>query len=327
MTCHSSHVLIDLLFVLMGFVLLIGGGEGLVRGASGIALLARLSPAVVGLTIVAAGTSMPELVVSIQSAFAGSPGIALGNVVGSNIFNIGAVLGATAIVTSLRIVGTTVRLEYPVMLLASFQFLLLARDGSIDRVEGAFLTGAIILFTAYMVWLSRNTVTGSEGYEELATASGGATGRRAVVYNVGAVIAGMALLAGGSTLLVHGAVAIASDLGVSDTIIGLTIVSAGTSAPELVTSLVAARKGRADIAVANVLGSNIFNVLCILGLTALVHPLDVPAEILDRDIWWMLGFSVLLFPLMRTSMRVDRREGIIIVTAFLAYMGTLIASA
>ncbi len=321
-------MLVDWLFILVGLALLISGGEALVRGASGIALLAKVTPAVVGLTIVAAGTSMPEMVVSTQSAIKGNPGIAMGNVVGSNLFNIAAILGLTALIRPLRIQGNTVRLEWPVMMLAAFQFHLLSRDSRLDRLEGAFLFVSMIVFIIYAISLARRSATPmeTESFEEIATASFGRTGRTAIPFNIGAVIVGIGFLAGGSTALVRGAVGVASTLGVSDTIIGLTIVAAGTSAPELVTSLVAAWRGRDDIAVANVVGSNIFNVLGIAGITSLIHPISVPAEITARDNWWMLGASLLLFPLMKSGMRINRIEGGILLIGFVSYMTLLIQS-
>ena len=161
----------------------------------------------------------------------------------------------------------------------------------------------------------------------MVTASFGATGRRALSYNLLAIVLGVALLAGGSTLLVNGAVGIAGSLGVSETVIGLTIVAAGTSTPELVTSIVASRRGRDDIAIANVVGSNIFNVLGILSITALVQPLAVPDVIMDRDVWWMLGASALLFPLMWTGMRINRFEGALLLGGFATYMMLLVVGA
>ncbi|MCA9540780.1 MAG: calcium/sodium antiporter [Myxococcales bacterium] len=321
-------MLVDWLWVIGGLVLLVVGGEALVRGASGVALLAKVTPAVIGLTVVAAGTSMPELVVSLQSAFKGSPGIAVGNVVGSNIFNIAAILGLTALIRPLRIEGNTVRLEWPVMMLAAAQFHLLARDGHLDRLEGGVLLGAMVAFTAYMVTIGRRSATPAEaeGFAELATASLGRVGGAAVALNLIAVLVGIGLLAGGASALVRGAVGVAEALGVSDTIIGLTIVAAGTSAPELVTSLVAVARGRDDIAVGNVVGSNLFNVLGIAGATALVHPVAVPAEIIARDDWWMLAVSLLLFPLMRSGMRVNRAEGGVLLAVFVAYAVVLIGS-
>lgn len=322
-------MLIDWLFVIAGLLLLVGGGEGLVRGASGIALLARVTPAVVGLTIVAAGTSMPELVVSVQAALAGNPGMAMGNVVGSNVFNIGAILGLTALILPLRIQGNTVRLEWPVMMLAAFQLHLLARDSTVDRLEGGFLLVALVVFFAYATWVGRKNATTVEQqeFEDVTTASFGRTGTAALLFNIGAVLVGAGLLAGGSTLLVKGAVGLASSMGVSDTIIGLTIVAAGTSTPELVTSIVAAKRGKDDIAVTNIVGSNIFNVLGIIGTSSLILPLHVPAEIIARDDWWMIGASLLLFPLMYTGMRVRRAEGAILLVGYLAYMAILIQAA
>jgi cation:H+ antiporter len=322
-------MIMDWALIIGGLALLFGGGEALVRGASGIALLARVTPPVVGLTIVAAGTSMPELVVSTQAALEGSPGLAIGNVVGSNIFNICVILGLAALLRPLRILGNTVRLEWPVMMLAAFQLHLLARDSIVDRLEGGFLLTAMVAFMAYAVWLGRKNVTPIEQqeFEHITTASFGRTGKAAVSLNVAAVAAGVGLLAVGSTAMVHGAVGVATSLGISDTVVGLTIVAAGTSTPELVTSLVAARRGQDDIAVGNVVGSNIFNALGIVGTTALIHPLPVPAEIIARDNWWMLGASALLLPLMKSRMSINRAEGIVLLAAFATYMTLVIRAA
>ncbi len=319
-------MLVAVALVIVGLLLLVGGGEALVRGASGVALLARVTPTVVGLTIVSAGTSTPELVVSVQSALEGSPDLAVGNVVGSNIFNIGAILGLTALIRPLQIHGNTVRLEWPVMALAAAQLHLLARDGQLDRLEGAFLAGALVAFVAYIVWVGRRSATAEEKSEftQMATASFGRTGAPAVASNALAIIVGVALLAGGSTALVHGAVAIAASLGVSQAVIGLTIVAAGTSAPELITSVVAAWRGRDDVAVANVIGSNIFNVFGIAGLTSLITPLPVADEIIRRDDWWMIGVSLALFPMLLTGLRLRRIEGAALLAAFVVYLGVLV---
>lgn len=320
----------DWLLIVLGLALLVAGGEALVRGASGVALLARVTPAVVGLTIVAAGTSMPEMVVSVQSAIEESPGLAIGNVVGSNLFNLGLILGLTALVVPLRILGNSVKLEWPVMMLASFQLLLLVRDGQLDRLEGAFFVTGVIAFVSYAVWIARRN-TGPEETKELdeslTTASFGRTGGAAIALNVLAIVVGAGLLAGGSTALVHGAVNIASALGVSETLIGLTIVSVGTSAPELATSLVAASRGRDDVAVANVIGSNIFNILGIAGVTAVIHPLPVPTEIVTRDVWWMLAITAVLLPMMAPRLRLGRVSGAILLAAYLAYVGVLVHDA
>ncbi|MCL4128096.1 UNVERIFIED_CONTAM: hypothetical protein GTU68_024028 [Idotea baltica] len=299
----------------------------MVRGASGVGILARMSPAVVGLTIVAAGTSMPELVVSLQAAADGNPGIALGNVVGSNLFNIGVVLGATALVMPLRIHGNSVRFEWPVMLLATVLLIFFARDGNLGRVEGGLLLLGMLLFIAYAVWVARRNTTEverDEFSEGIGTASFGSKGARAWLYNATAILLGGGLLAIGSETMVGGAVGVAMGLNIPTAVIGLTIVAAGTSAPELVTSLVAAWRGKDDIAVTNVLGSNIFNTFGIAGATALTAPVTVPHSILARDHWWMLGFSLLLLPLIRSGMRVTRIEGMVLLGIYVAYTAMLL---
>ncbi len=321
-------MLIDILLIALSVVLLVAGAEALVRGACGIALLAKITPAVVGLTIVAAGTSMPEMVVSLQAAYEGLPGLSIGNVVGSNIFNIAVVLGLTSMVNPLIIQGNTVRFEWPVMMIGTSVLYLLMRDGSLDRTEGFFLLAAMISFTIYVVWVGRTQADVREKLEMKSplTASFGKTGVISLVLNTGAVAIGIVLLAGGSTALVRGATGIASAMGISDTIIGLTIVAAGTSMPELVTSAIAAWRGHDDIAVANVIGSNIFNTLGILGTTALVLPLSVPHEILTRDSFWMMGLALVLFPMIRSGLRLSRRDGAVLFVAFVVYMKVLIAT-
>ena len=325
---RKAGVALSPIQIVGGLFFLIVGGEALVRGATGLALLARVSPGVAGLTIVAAGTSAPELVVSLLSALTGNAGIAAGNVVGSNIFNIGAILGLAALVHPLTIQGSTIRLEWPVMLLAAYQWHLLVRDSELDRIEGAFLVIALIAFVAYAVWIARQDAALGSGLDAaLPTASFGRIGASAVGLNLLAVGAGIGLLAAGSQFLVRGSVALASSLGVSDTVVGLTIVAAGTSTPELVTSLVAARRGQTDIAVGNVVGSNIFNVLGIGGITACVLPLEVPQEIIVRDNWWMLVLSLLLFPMMRSGFRLSRLEGAVLLAVFTVYIFLLVSAA
>jgi cation:H+ antiporter len=319
-------LILNWLFIIIGLAALIAGAEALVRGAGGIALLARMSPAVIGLTIVAAGTSMPELMVSVKASLSGNPGLAIGNVLGSNLLNIGMVLGITALFRPLRIQGNTIRFEWPVLMLATLQFYLLGRDGVIDRVEGIFLTGVMITFMAYAVWLGRQGIVENQG-EEPATASFGRKGAAAIIFNLTALTIGAALLALGADILVKGAVGIADGLGISETIIGLTIVAVGTSAPELVTSVVAALRGQGDLAVGNVVGSSIFNLLAILGIAAVFSPLPVPEEIMARDIWWLIGITALMFPMMLSGKKVNRWEGLILLAAVSAYLVMLVLGA
>jgi cation:H+ antiporter len=252
--------------------------------------------------------------------------VAVGNVVGSNVFNVAAILGLAALIRPLRIRRETLRAEWPVMMGAAVALALMIQDAVVSRAEGALLCLGLVAFIA---WAARSSARhGDEGGDDadggLVTASFGRTGARAVATNLGAVAAGVAALAGGSHLLVRGAVTLATGLGVSELVVGLTVVAAGTSAPELVTSLVASWRGRDDIAVGNVVGSNVFNVLCIMGATAAITPVPVPAEVLSRDVWWMLGVSAALLPLALTGMRIQRVEGAALFAAFVAYTASLL---
>jgi cation:H+ antiporter len=318
--------LLDVLLVAAGIGLLGYGADLLVRGAVTIAKAARLSAAVIGLTIVSMGTSLPELTVSIAAGLKGSADLSLGNVVGSNIFNIGAVLGASALILPMRVHGSAVRLEWPFMFLASFQLLLLARDGQLDRLEGGFFVVALALFTANAVLIGRTAVTGEEASdlaEEVARRE-----RRTDLRSLGGaallIAAGIALLVLGGELLVRGAVGLARALGMTERVIGLTVVAAGTGTPELATSIVAARRGQSEIALGNVIGSNIFNILGILGTTALVSPLAVSDAMLGSDLWWMLGLSLALFPMMRSGAVVGRPEGAALLAAYGTYLTLLV---
>ena len=315
------------MFLVIGMALLVGGAEALVRGAGGLALLAKMTPAVIALTVVSAGTSMPELVVSARAALAGNPGLSLGNAVGSNFLNIGLVLGLTALIMPLNITGNTMKFEWPTMMMATLIFFFLSRDGNLDRLEGLFMTLALIAFMAYAVFLDKHGVVSASPGEPLQTASFGCSGPAAVLLNGSAVILGIAMLAIGANFLVKGAVAAAAGLGVSETVIGLTIVAVGTSAPELVTSIVAALRGRTEMAVGNVVGSCIFNLLGILGISALITPLKVPSEISARDVIWLLGITAVLFPMMGSAKKLNRYEGVILMGGFFTYTAILIVGA
>ena len=318
-------MLLNWFFIIIGLAALIAGAEALVRGASGVALMTRMTPTVVGLTVVAAGTSMPELMVSLRASLSGDAGLAVGNVVGSNILNIGLVLGLTALVKSLKIQGTTMKFEWPVLVLATAQVIMFSRDGLIDRMEGAFLFIAVIVFTAYAIGLNRNGIVDEDGNPP-ATASFGRTGGAAWLFNLAAVVIGGILLALGADTMVKGAVAVAIGLGISQSIVGLTIVAVGTSSPELVTSVMAAFRGRDDMAVGNIVGSSIFNLLAILGAAALARPLPISEEVLGRDFWWLAGITLLLLPLMWTGRRIARIEGTILIACFVAFTAVLLTN-
>lgn len=313
--------------VVLGLLLLIFGGELLLRGAVGLATLLRLTPAVIGLTVVAAGTSVPELAVSVIAGLRGSADIAVGNVIGSNIFNITVVLGASALVAPLLITGNTVRLEYPVMALVSLLFVVVAADGVIGRLDALLFVAVYVTFTAYMVGLVRRQLAAEEAREmgdevrELAAAANPAGGAwRGVAFVAG----GCALLALGADVTVRGATTIARLAGLSERVIGLTIVAAGTSLPEVVTSVVSSLRGRTDVAIANAFGSNLFNILAILGITGLIAPLPVAASFLRGDTWWLLGTALLLCPLLLTRKRLSRIEGALLFGSYLAYVTTLL---
>ncbi len=312
--------MLAVVLLVAGLVLLVGGGELLVRGAVRIAERFGLSKTIVGLTVVAWGTSMPELVVSAGAAMKGSPDLAIGNVVGSNIFNITAVLGFSALIAPLTVHGSTVRMEWPVMLLTAVQLHMLSRDGRIDRIEGAFFALTLIVFVAYSIYLSRTASADEKTeFDESLTA----TRPLAVWMATTFVLVGVGLLVFGADLMVEGATTIATSFGISEAVIGLTVVAAGTSLPELAASCVAAYRGHSDVAIANVVGSNIFNVTGILGTTALIQPLAVGEVTLSRDNLWMILTTLLLLPLMRSGMRISRIEGAVLAGLFLVYWGVL----
>jgi len=314
--------------VLAGLVLLAGGGEALVRGAAALARLAGLTPAVIGLTVVAVGTSLPELVVSVLAALEHQPDIAVANVVGSNIFNLLGVLGVTALITVLPVHGTAVRIEWPFMFVVSLLTFLLARDGMLDRLEGGFLLVSFGFFTAFMVRLARREVQPDEAVSLAFEVERRSirTRHRQLLLSLGAVLLGLGLLVGGGRLLVAGAVALARLAGLSERVIGLTVVAAGTSMPEVAASVVAALRRHTDVAVANLLGSNIFNLLGILGITALVRPVPVAPALLSSDLPWMLAGSLLVFPLLRSGMKVTRLEGVALLALYGVFLARLLAS-
>lgn len=323
----TMTVLIALGLVLGGLALLGIGGDVLVRGAVALARVAGLTTAVIGLTVVALGTSMPELVVSVIASFRGQPDITVGNVVGSNLFNTLVILGVVALIRPVPVHGGAVRVDWPVMVVVTALSFLVFRDGVVDRAEGAVFLVGLTCFIALSVWLARREVTRADAQAIVGRVEGPVPrdGWKAVTRSSALVITGLAALVLGGRLLVDGSVQLARLAGVSERVIGLTIVAAGTSAPELAASAAAARKGHAEIAVANLLGSNIFNLLGILGVTAVVIPIPVSPAILRSDAWWLLGAALVLFPLMRIGRKINRIEGGFLVTAYAVYLAQLLA--
>jgi cation:H+ antiporter len=298
-----------------GLAVLFVGGHYLVRGASAAALLARVSTTVVALTVVAMGTSLPELAVSLDAAARGSTDIAYGNIIGSSIFNIGAILGIAAIIAVIPVRRQTIRGEYPIMFVAACLVLLLARDGRVDRLEGGFLIIGLGMFIAYTVYLARRGLSPTEATSLERDV------KRAAHLKHGA---GLAALAGGAHLAVAGAVEAGQIFGIEERVIGLTIIAMGTSLPELSTCVAATYQKEPEIALGNVIGSNIFNLLAILGVTAAAVPVPVHARSLALDNWVMLGFVVVLYPMMRWGNRVSRRDGLVLLAGFLVYMGYVV---
>ncbi|ROR73839.1 calcium/sodium antiporter [Bogoriella caseilytica] len=334
--------LTNVLLVLGGMALLTAGGETLVRGAASLARTIGMSSLIVGLTVVSFATSAPELAVSTGAALSGSPGLAVGNVVGSNIVNILLVLGLSAIVVPLMVNSRLVRTDLPVMIGLSIAMLLLALDGSFTRLDGALLFGALV---AYLAWTAiRVRRGGPEVAAGLVEEAGDedspgplarrlaflrATKARSTVTDLVLVAIGVGLLVGGAQLMVRGATEIAASFGVSDLVIGLTVVAVGTSLPELATSLIAALRGERDMAVGNIVGSNIFNIGAVLGLTSLIAPDGVrvdPAAI-NFDIPIMVAVALVLLPLAFTGYLISRFEGVVLVAFYGAYVAFLLLAA
>jgi cation:H+ antiporter len=304
---------VSVLFVLAGLALLVVGAEVLVNSASHLAMRARMAPAVIGVTVVAWGTSMPELVVSVDASLGGTPDIAVGNVVGSNLYNILLILGLAAVITPMAVARQTLRLDAPVMLGAAIALAAAGWDGRIGRIEGGLLVAGMLAYTAALY-------RGGGGEEGDVSAPGGSMLRDLV-----GTVAAVALLGGGAHLLIEGAVHLAEGLGVSQRVIALTLVALGTSLPELFTSVVAAIRGKDDIAVSNVVGSNVFNVLGIVGVSAAIHPLDVNPEMRTWDIPCMVGVTIVLLLLMRPGRRVGRWRGVALLLGAAAYTWSLTA--
>lgn len=311
-------------FVIVGLVGLIIGGELVVRGAVSAAKRFGISPMVIGLTLVGFGTSTPELVTSLQAALSGSPGIAIGNVVGSNISNVLLILGIAAILAPVAVNPAAFKRDGSVMVLAAVLGLVVVLIGDVGRLSGVlFLTTLTCCLSFTLISERRAKATPATAvYEAEAEAVLGPDYNLRISLIIAAV--GLVFTILGARFLVSGAVSLAQAAGVSETVIGLTIVAIGTSMPEFVTSIIAVRKGQGDVALGNILGSNIFNILGILGMTAIIQPLSVPAQIMQFDIWVMLAATLLLVTFARTGWRIGRSEGAIMLASYFAYLGWLL---
>ncbi|MCL1124609.1 calcium/sodium antiporter [Shewanella surugensis] len=308
------------LSLLGGFLILTLGAEALVRGASAIALRLGVAPLIIGLTIVAFGTSTPELAVSLKAALEGNSGLALGNVIGSNIANIGLILAITALIKPIQVKSQMVKRDIPLMIMASMLFWWLLHDGELSLWDGALLASLLSIYLGYSYISSRKDNNECDNSELIDHR------RQHVLLSLLFVFVGIGMLVGGGILFVDGAITLAKQFGISQIVIGLTIVAIGTSMPELVTSVVAARKGHSDIAIGNVVGSNIFNILGILGVTAIIHPISA-AGMKTIDFSVMLMLAVITLPFAWTGYRIGRREGILLLLGYFCYVGYLVSNA
>jgi cation:H+ antiporter len=321
-------VLTHALFFVLGLAALVAGAESLVRGASKIALSLGISPLVVGLTIVALGTSSPEVAVSVGAVMNGSTDIAVGNVVGSNVFNVLFILGISALVTPLVVHSQIIRQEVPIMIGASVLLAVMAIDGSLGRLESALLLSLLAAYVVFLVRQSRaETAEVRDEFEGRVRPAAGWDSHWSVQLLL--MLAGLGLLVLGSGWLVDSAVAFARALGVSDLVIGLTIIAAGTSMPEVATSVMAAVRGQRDIAVGNVIGSNTFNILGCLGLSGVVSSvgLKIAPAVLNFDLWVMVAVAIACLPVFMFGRQIGRRRGLMFLAYYVAYVAYLILGA
>jgi cation:H+ antiporter len=311
-------LILDIALILGGLVLLVAGGEALVRGASTLAVRAGISPLVVGLVVVSAATSTPELAVTVGAVFSGEPDIALGNVVGSNIVNVLFILGISAMILPLVIKRQLVRFDIPVMVGMSVLVLVVSLDGSIGLLDGILMLAGLMIHTVMSIVVSRREViSAADPVEQLPLNS-----KPVPLWLAGILlVVGIGLLVLGAQLLVNGAVSIATDLGVSSLVIGLTVVAVGTSLPELATSIIAALRGERDMAVGNIVGSNIFNIGMVLGLPAILFGGGIPVApaAIALDIPLMIAAAVALLPIAFTGFVIARWEGGLFVALYIAY--------
>ncbi len=311
------ELIFNFLIVGAGLAMLYFGAEWLVKGAIAVSSKLGVSQLVIGLTVVAFGTSTPELAVSISSAMQGLSDVALGNVVGSNIVNIGVILGISAVISPIIVSKSTIRKEVPIMIGVTFLLLGIIIDGKIDYIDGIILVAGIIAFT----WYSYRSSKKDSDIEEIPTPQ--ILQKNVFSKSLAFIGIGLATLTVGSFLTVDNAVIIASSFGISDLFIGLTLVAIGTSLPELITSIVAAKKGHADLSVGNIVGSNIFNIMAILGISSLISGMVVSDQIF-MDMAVMIVFSLVLIPIMRSGFVISRKEGMVLLGGYAAYVAYLL---
>jgi len=333
--------MLDIGLLLGGLVLLVIGGELLVRGAVAVAERLGMSPLLIGLTLVGFGTSTPELVTSVQAALANSPGIAIGNIVGSNIANILLILGLSAIITPIAVQSNALRRDGVIVVLTALLFGVVSYTYTLDRIAGVIFVGLLVSYVLYAYRQERTPATASDGhtsafekaeaYDELhdgpirhQTEAKKLADRLGPIIPLLMALGGLAVVVVGGKLLVDGAIGLARSYGMSEAVIGLTIVAVGTSMPEFVTSVVAAIRKHGDVALGNIMGSNIYNLLGIGGVTALISPTAIPAQIVTFDNLVMLAASLAMFLVAWSGYRISRLEGATLLAGYIAYVYVLL---
>jgi len=315
---------LNILLLLAGLFILILGGDFLVKGASNIALRLKLSPLVVGLTIVAFGTSTPELLISLKAALAGSPDLTMGNIVGSNICNLALVLGVTALISPIHVGQDSVKIDWPVAMGSSLMLFFMARSGTLVATEGIIFITILVVYVVFLIVKSRKEHQYSQSKVDGTETDFVRTTTRQVLKDLFFIFLGCVGLYFGAEWFVGGAQELARFLGVSERVIGITVLALGTSLPELTTAVIASLKKQTDLALGNLLGSNIFNVLSILGITTIIVDIDVNKTILNIDMLWMLGITFLILPFMITSRHIERWEGGLLLMIYVYYVANVL---
>jgi cation:H+ antiporter len=305
----------EYLLLIGGLIVLIISGESLVRGAVGIALKFNIPTLVIGMTIVSFGTSAPELIVSLKAALNGHAELAIGNVIGSNIANIALVLGITTVILPITVKRSTAKVDWSIMIISTGLFFIFILNAKIEWYEGLIFTLGLIGFNYYMFWNARK-----QNKNEILEVDVEQVKKSNIYFNLFLIISGSIGLAFGANWLLDGAVHIASEFGVSEHVIGVTIVAFGTSVPELITSVVAACKKHTDISIGNLIGSNIFNILGVLGITSLFKEIPVSLQVINNDIYWLLAISFIIFPIMIIGYKINRIKGFFLFVSYCIYI-------
>ncbi len=311
---------VDFIIFIVGLVVLYFAAEWLVKGSSAIALRMEITPLIVGCTVVAFGTSAPELVVSLAAVLNENDGISVGNIIGSNIANLALILGVASMIRPMEVQSQVIKREYPVMLVASLILVGLAYDGNLTRLDGGIMLAGMTIYLGYMIVLARRSMVSDDVEVDLEDLEDIDPEKSSNLKDAAMVGVGIIGLAFGAKLMVDSAVSIATVMKIPELVIGISVVAIGTSLPELATSAVAAIKGESDISVGNVIGSNVFNIFLVLGCVATITPISVGEAAITYDLWIMIAVTLCIWPIMWSGGKINRLEGGILVIGYFAYM-------